>query len=440
VVVTIALSSQDAINGATTIILFFLSLLIFGFLDVHHKKKLKKHSAIIFSPEAKDTRKPSTPTNLNEELTQTLSKTKSKTTSLNSYINGITYNGHEYSFNPIKQDDKGNWIMNPESVFPITLLGEDEDIANELRARIDNNEDFTDLIAKHNLKFKELESYKKKLSKAYEAIYNDLLSSKDSALSELNDLDRQEIIDEIKIEAFSKVDVGLEEFDDDIFTIITSKPEDITYDDQLVNEYDQNTLNHYVYLHKYLNKTKLITKDNYNRHKYESLNKIGLALRGKEIELSECLNTLKLEELNNIAKSDKKFGRKNTAIAYILENTEATQRAENSIPFLSLFQLLPLPGKFAHIDMNKLEVLWDYHAAEQRVITITLECVYQNSRNLAREKQSFDGTGVKLRDFSIISCGCSDGKSYCNETFTNRRPPRLPFKFGCSCTLDPFFD
>lgn len=71
-------------------------------------------------------------------------------------------------FKPISKDSQGNWILNPEAPFTLTLLNANREIADKIRSLLDDEEindyrkehKLVGIFAEQNIKIKEIEEYK----------------------------------------------------------------------------------------------------------------------------------------------------------------------------------------------------------------------------------------------------------------------------------------
>ncbi|MDD3085376.1 MAG: hypothetical protein PHU32_05830 [Candidatus ainarchaeum sp.] len=344
-------------------------------------------------------------------------------------------------FKPISQDTNGGWILNPGAKFKLTLINVDEQIASEVRNLLDNDEirDYRKddkimaLFAKHNIKVKEIESYKRKYKKQYLSKIEELKeNSKEWQIS--GEKDREDLLIEFRKSAISTI---YERADCDLEALFEYEPKEITADDELIQEYGFENLQTYLRYADKLDKVRVIPNDNYSRPMFEKLWELGLAQRGNEISKEEILMTLTLKDLNSIAQNpDKQYNRKKQAVEYILNLPDLDDKVGKFISLRELFKLQPLPEKFNKINLDEISKTWKYHAEEVKLLMDTFRNSYYSWRDL-KDKEYVKGYSVEPLD-KENPCPCAKERS--EKKYPKSSPPKVPFHIGCNCFLNQEYD
>lgn len=344
-------------------------------------------------------------------------------------------------FKPIRQDNNGDWVLNPGAKFKLTLIETDEKIASEVRDLLDNDEirDYRKddkimaLFAEHNIKVKEIESYKRKYKKQYfskiEELKND---SKEWQIS--GEKDREDLLIEFRQTAIQSI---YERADCDLEILFEYEPKDRTFDDELILEYGFENLQTYLRYADKLEKVRTIPNDNYSRPMFEKLWELGLAQRGNELAKDEILMTLTLKQLNTIAKNpDKDYKRKKQAVDYILTLPNLDEKIGEFISFRELFRLKPLPEKYSKTNLQEISKTWNYHAEEVKLLMDTFRNSYYSWRNL-KDKEYVSNYTIEPLD-KINPCPCAKERS--KKQYSKTSPPKVPYHIGCNCFLNQVYD
>lgn len=337
--------------------------------------------------------------------------------------------------------DSNGFILNPKQQFKLTLLNCDEQIAKEVILLL-NNEDLYDykkrdqlvsLFATYNLTIKEIEEYKNK----YQPIYKNELTSlinKSSEWQTAGEKDREEITKELKEMALESI---FERADCNLEVLFEDEPSDITIDDELIKDFGYNNIKTYLQFSNKSNKVYVISKDNYNRDRFEELVNLKLAIRGTQIPIEEILMTLTLKNLNEVYKdTSKKFTRKNKAIEFILNQPDYEEKLSDLIAFRELFKLQDLPEKYSGINLNEITKTWRY----TNVIVDLLLKTYNNSKYYNEHDELSD----YIKSYKIECCNspentCPKAKEFINKNYTKSKLPNLPFHIGCNCTIKAIY-
>jgi hypothetical protein len=352
-----------------------------------------------------------------------------------------SYNSNEPScpekikFPSIRQDEVGNWILNPTAPFELTIMNSDINISQQIRDLLDNDEmreyikenKIVALFAEHNIKVKEIEDYKKK----YQGIYLskiEELKNNSTEWEKLGEMDREDLLIEFREEAENAI---YERAECNLDILFEYEPVDITIDDELVKEYGFENIKTYLSYYD-INKIRVIENDAYSRPMFEKLAELGLAKRGLDLSKEEILSTLTLKELNTIASNpNKEYKRKNQAIEYILTFENLDQIIGKHISLRSLFKLQPLPQKYDTLNLNEISETWQYHEEEAKLLIQTYRNSYYSWKEVNnREHLKY----VNQWEVSNFNDTCPCGKKR-TKTYSKNNVPRVPFHIGCTCSL-----
>lgn len=333
----------------------------------------------------------------------------------------------------IKQVEDG-WVINPGMPFELTVMNCYQDTAMKVRDLCESTDreagwKLLDIFASENLKIKEIEDYKKK----YAPTYYDTIEKLKRTSAEYQDAtpqDKKDMDEEFeRMAQFSFYELP----QNDIYKLFV--PNDVTIDDALLKEYGFDCVNTYLLYYDRIGSVVVIQKESYYRQNFEELVKKGLAIKGKDILVEEILNVQTLKTLNAIAGNpEKQFTRKKQAIEYILERPEKIDTLGEHIVFRELYKLLPLPEKYAHIDLTAINRLWDCHKEEIRLLLNTYNAAkhaYQHTKDLTTLKRLYKGCSVGCTN---EFCQCA--KDRMQQKYSIDNLPKVPCHIGCSCWLN----
>ena len=348
----------------------------------------------------------------------------------------------EEKFPPIKQDANQDWVLNPNSPFIITLQNADKQIAEKVRAILDDDESYgykkekeiVGLFALHNLRIKEIESYKARYAKEYFAKIEELKkASKDWEISGIKD--REDLLIDLRKEAINEL---YERANCDLEVLFEYEPKDVTIDDELIKEYGFENIQTYLSYADKMDRVRVVSADAYARPMFEKLSESGLAKRGNEIPNDEVLLTLTLKELNTIANNpEKQYYRKKQAVEFILEQDNVEELIGKKISLRELFKLNPLPEKYDSINLYELSQNWRYHEEEVKLLTQTFRNSFYSWRELKEDKEYIKGYTVKP---SHNENACPKAIECSMKKYSKNSPPKVPFHIGCDCYLNKELD
>lgn len=335
---------------------------------------------------------------------------------------------------PIKQAN-GGWVINPGTPFELTVLDCNFETASLVRDLCNKNDsqashELLALFATNNIRIKEIEAYKHKYAPVYFQRFEELRSAS-IEYQDADPKDRADMEEEFKITA---QDCLYELPQYDVYKLFVDV--DITIDDDLLQRYGFDCLEAYLSYYGKIGSVVTASKDAYYRAAFEKMEGKGMAIRGKDIPVTEILNAQNLKTLNAIASNcEKEFKRKNQAIEYILGDNESISRIGKLVAFRELFKLIPLPNEYDGLDLEAIFRIWECHRVEIQLLMRTYnDSVYQWKR-LKEE----DGSRTRLYKTCKVSCTndrCKCAQDRMKQTYSVENPPQTPCHIGCSCWLD----
>jgi hypothetical protein len=340
------------------------------------------------------------------------------------------------TFEPIRQDTNGYWILNPNAPFELTVMICNKKIAQEIRNLLDSDEiryqrqsnKLIELFASHNLKIKEIEDYKNKYKQQY-FIKIEELKNMSNEWKISGDKDREDLLVEFREEA---IDTIYERADSNLDILFEWEPKNLTIDDELIKEYGFEHIQTYLCYAGNLNKIHIAPNGSYSRPKFEKLMELGLAVNGKDLSREEILSTLTLKELNTFAANpEKEYNRKKQAIEYIVSRDDFEQKMGKFVSLREFFKLKPLPEKYNSLNLDDIRKTWTYHAEE---IGLLIRTYYQSLYSLNNLKNNDYITGYTVGLFDKENpCPCAKERSLVK--YSKYNPPKIPCHIGCNCYL-----
>lgn len=264
---------------------------------------------------------------------------------------------------PIKQDQDGNWVLNPNLDFKLTLVDADFSTAQYIRQILDNDnshrftqvENIVPIFIINKLKVKEIEDYKAK----YRSVYLNKLDELKNNSKEYNSVKDEYEKDEILSELRSKAEELIPEvIGCSLYNLFECEPEDFNVGNDLIMKYGFGSLQLYFQKINRKNKTIKVPTDSFSYKAFEKLADVGLAIKGEDIANEELLSSLTLNELNDITSN--KFTRKNKAIEYICNFEDSATFIQTHIPVKNIFKLIPITDELNY-DVNEINKVWEYY-------------------------------------------------------------------------------
>lgn len=339
-----------------------------------------------------------------------------------------------------------SYVLNPKSTFPLTISGVDQTTAEKLKKLLEDGYNIgayahartlMPVITRSNLRCKEINDYIKTFKPQYLSKIEDLKqSSQEWTLA--SEKDREDLLVSFRQQAIEGIDIrpccNLE-------VLFECEPADTSIDDALIDRFGFENLQLYLRNSKNLNKIRVIPADHYDRHGFEELVKLGLAIRGTDIPLPNILETLKLKDINDLAVSlnQEPFKRKSKAIEFLLSLPDAQQRASKLIAFRELFQLKPLPGEFSNIELNKISNAWSYAFEIAFLIAHTYTMGGYATRSARQHQKMLADDESFVKGWELVSA--DDSCPYCKNAalklYHKNQHPKTPLHIGCRCAVLP---
>lgn len=344
--------------------------------------------------------------------------------------------GNEFSFDihdyPEPTLTKNGWLLNPGTNFLLTLSSTDSELKDKLfnilksqKSYFEKVEEILELHSVHNFTIIEIESFVSEQSK----LVAELIKNYVSESTEWNDLgekDRIDLYKEIKKKALNNLEVAIDIYGfEDVYDFT---PQNLTFDDEIINDYGFKNIFFYVDNYSEKNKVKKIGSENYYRKQYEDLHACKLALRGKEIPSQKIVEMLTVKELNSLIMGDKEIRKKADAVEAFLKLPNYEELLSNNVAFRELFLLVDLPQKYSNLNINQLKEQWNYF----KLISYLFISTYRNSIYNMRRIETYK----KL--WKNVVCESSNEKckislQFSQKTFDFNNVPKLPIHPGCNC-------
>lgn len=343
---------------------------------------------------------------------------------------------------PIVLSEDGGFILNPQSTFPLTIYGIDQFIAVKLKEVLDDGysqyprdtvQKVMPIFAQHNAWCREVDEYVKK----FRPIYLQNIEKQIGASHEWNAasaMDKKDLIEEFKVNVIDSLDIQPYCNLDILFSADSF---DTTIDDALIERFGYEPIKFY------LNRSRgvhIVPADHYDRKMFEKLAEMGLALRGESISLPAILEGFKLKEMAALVEdlNPPKFSRKSKAIEYLTKAPDLKERINKIISLRTVFQIQPLPDKFANIDLRQVSMAWRYTSELSELVCLSYMhsgyAMQRRNRELSesREYDFIKGWEIIATDNSCPYCKRAAEKKY---PFNNY--PITPLHIGCRCSVAP---
>jgi hypothetical protein len=336
----------------------------------------------------------------------------------------------------VRTEDDG-WILNPLSTFPLTIYGVDKDTAAEIKSLLDEGYSrgsytaealLAPIIARSNLRCKEVEQYVKKFRPLYEKKIEELKRASPEWAT-ASDKDKEDLLMSFRSEAIESLDV---QPDCDIVTLFECEPADATIDDALIDRYGWHSLQLYFRNAGDLEKVQVIPANHPEREGFEELVQKGLAIRGPDIPVPKVLESLKLKQMNQLVSElgEKSFSRKSKAVEFLLNVPDIRERLSKVIAFRELFQLKPLPEEFSRLNLAKVSAAWRYAREVAHLIAQTYASSAYETRSLQCDRKDPFVVGWEIK---ALDDACPYCQRLASRMFPKGRRPRAPLHIGCRC-------
>ncbi|MDH4081471.1 MAG: VRR-NUC domain-containing protein [Nitrospira sp.] len=261
--------------------------------------------------------------------------------------------------------ETGWWLLNPSSDAPMTVAGLNQEQAEELKRLLDqgyseaayqHTQKVMAFLLRTNARWGELEDYIERAK----ALYQPVIADQQRASAEwknAGERDRDDLLAEFRRTAINSLDVRPYA---NLTVLLEAVPGDATLDDLLLEQYGFEALQLYLRYVRPMNRARLVPVDSQERAGFEQLVKLGLARRGIDIPVQDTLGTCTLKQMTDLVTdiSAPPFRRKRTAIDYLITLPDIQARLGRLVAFREIFQLLALPERFAHINLEELAQTW----------------------------------------------------------------------------------
>jgi hypothetical protein len=339
---------------------------------------------------------------------------------------------------PLTEAGTDAWVLNPLSPLPLTLQGADRALAGQVKELLGRREQWAEkvpglalLIAKHNLRFKEVDDLALQLKPKYDAhVQRRIKASPDWA--DASEKDRADLLTEFREDALEAL--GMDVGQADLATLLQGPPGAFQADDELLHRFDKNLDLYPFYLTQLGRANAVVTvkADDWGRKSWERLADMGMALRGKDIPVGNLLDGLRLKDLNELLEGAvaKPLGRKAKAIEALLALPDRDARLAQKVAFREMFQAIAP----ADIELADLQASFGHAsevaaAAQQTYFTVvkTLDAIEERKR----ERGVYEAWEIRNWADPLPACA----KPFCKK-YAQLPARRPPFHVGCSCQLE----
>jgi hypothetical protein len=325
------------------------------------------------------------------------------------------------------------WVLNPKAPLPLTVVGASREIAEQLRVLLHTpgtwsvkQPEVTYLIARHNLRFKEIDEFVAQPRPRFEAeVERQKKASTEWAGA--SELDRDDLLAEFQEKAIESLGLNHNAFNLEL--LMTGELKHVEDDDKLLDRFAGDSALYSLYLGQIGRGVVTIGAADYFREAWEKLVAKGLARRGRDIPMPLLLEELRVKDLNEIIAGPKAIGRKAKAIEAALALPDLDARLERKIAYREKFLAIPPEG----LDVAAIADAFAYADAIARLALIT--CYTGVRTLLAIEERKEGGYNAyeitNFEDDPAPACAQRYLKQY--DRLPAKRPP---FHVGCNCTLE----
>jgi hypothetical protein len=340
----------------------------------------------------------------------------------------------------VNEVSPGTFEINPKSPLPITLSNCSSTHANTVKKLLEgeanwerNISELSHIIAQKNIEFPGLE---KTISEMKYEVKSSIETQKNNSAewNEASEKDKDDLLKEFQSNAIDQLPIKpSSEYVLD--TLLFCPPKEVTADDKLLSSFSGNTelYRFYVSCLGSSSKAVQVPTDDYNRKNWESLVKLGLSKRGKEIAVEMLLDGLRLKDINEYFSDrlNKKLTRKAKAIDFALSQPDVLDVLSKHMSFREMFQVVEPEG----VDISDVKACYQYATAQANIIRDTYVTGYRTLATLLDAKDAeYDGWEIEPDD-CCAECEKRNGK------ITKRKPSKLPpFHFGCTCSLEGVYE
>lgn len=334
------------------------------------------------------------------------------------------------------------WLLNPKSIFPLTLASVERATADEFKRLLDGmfetgpydcEQELVPLLATSNAHIAEVDQYVAEFRPKYQQAIERLRQAS-SEWPSASEKDREDLLAGFRKTAIQQL---LVRPDCDLEVLFEYEPSDATIDDELIRRYGFENLQVYLRHGSKLDKVHTIPADHRSRVVFDNLVKLGLAIRGHDIAVESLLSKLTLKEMTELVSDipHPTFTRKAKAVELLKNEPTIRERLGKHISFRELFQLQPMPAEFRHIRLEELSRSWA-HAGE---VAALLSRTYWSSGWETLNRTRFADSGYSwIKGWEIHGAEhcCPSCEAHAGKTYASRSRLRVPLHIGCNCRLE----
>lgn len=329
----------------------------------------------------------------------------------------------------------------PDSSLPLTLTNCSKSDAELILGTYYNihgiepkNHKVYELFALKNITCAEIESYIEENSKQYLDNVLDIMNADKEPEDKLSidEISFRNIFPQIKEAAAKRLDKQPSVYG--FYRLFDSRPESITWDDEIIKKYSYKALRVYFRYYKDFStfRSFSVTADQYERKYMEQLVSQGLAIQGLDIPFERYLNILTLKDLQALFPDVKKRKDKETYIQDIVNYYDmATLReaTKKRFTFKSTFMLKEIP----EVDTDTACSYWLYLETYLSVFWWTLLSFGYLDQSYYK---SLHGN-TKLKVYSDFrDSHCPHAIKMSSQTYKANETPFPPYHVGCTCKLN----
>jgi len=322
--------------------------------------------------------------------------------------------------------------VNPGAAFELTILGASREQAETLRELLEAGEPtscrlpLVQRIIGWDVRCKEIEEYVEEFKPAFhESIERQVAESPEWATA--SELDKEDLISGFREKAVAELDV---QPCCDVEVLLGENARDIEMDDSLIERYGVEAVFEYVSNFGRQRKVLMIGTNKPSRSAFEQLVSAGLAARGTDIPLRAVAEKLKLKDIQELVQDldPPRFRKKAEAVNFLLACPDAEDRVGRAVDWQELFQLSPLPGEFAAIDLDRVSAYWRYARETANLLQHTYWMSAMSSRD---NDEDFD------RGWSVFPApnACPMCKRAGEKRYPTGKRPATPLHVGCRCCV-----
>ena len=336
-------------------------------------------------------------------------------------------------------------LLQPFSPIPLTVDGASAEAIMSLRAILADNaydrgrpDQVLAWLLTTNARVKEIDAFLGEWGPKFTTAVKTLCEA-DPEWALVGELDRDDIRDGACKKAIEHFDVRLDDLDYEVIADIPMLP--ATADDALLARFGYDTLSFYLRNADDINRVRVVPSDDWYRTRFEDLVAKGLARRGAEVDLKAVLQGLTLKQMEAVAEGieHKRFTRKAPAVEFLSVLPDLRERLGRHVSMRELFQLLPLPAEFSHIDLAALGHAWAYAAEYAKLLSVTHSTAAWAHRAVTEAVMDEYAKGWSIdAGYGGTAC-CPSCAKRVGERRGARSAPKLPHHVGCTCQLSQIY-